>query len=585
MRQSNPKILAQMGLFLGAAVLAVGCGGSSTTTTSNTINPNDAALTFNAANSQPTTLNVTVDGTAMTVTRYKVCYAAKPITGAAMQPLLGPPIDITGDLYSAQSMYIYVPAAVVNDQKAPIYLRVDNSGWHSQPLAALTKMVVDGGAYVSTDDLDSVGAALKAGYVIVQAGTRSRGFIAADNTLAGKAPAPVVDTKAVIRYLRLNDGVMPGSAERIVLNGTSGGGGLTSVVSASGNNAEYYPLLAEIGAAGIVGSGTSATSTIKDDVFAAVAYCPINNFANADAGYEWEYNAVRSASNTGLVNGVAYGATGDGQATASAAIATYFAPYLNGLKLRIDDEGTLLTSSNMPGVIVGLVKEELERKIAAGIAMPGSGSFFSNLGQHAGNAGTVANNWLTVSGTGYSAEVTGLDYTNFQAFKAAATKLKNVVAFDSTGVSTASTAMGQGESDMFGKASQPYCNYIEWTWNHNDDPLSNGIGLADSGKTWAQFLTTADGVNVAKQLKMISAVDYLTTAGSTVTPHWYIRHGMIDRDTAQAMQVLLYYAVKNNQSVKDVSFKFPYMTGHSGNYDVQEVAAWIAKTVHDNPLP
>jgi hypothetical protein len=64
------------------------------------------------------------------------------------------------------------------------------------------------------------------------------------------------------------DTVMPGSAERIVITGTSGGGGLSVAVAASGNSPDYYPYLAEIGAAGIDANGKSS---IRDDVFATVA--------------------------------------------------------------------------------------------------------------------------------------------------------------------------------------------------------------------------------------------------------------------------------------------------------------------------
>lgn len=588
MRKPKAPILAQLGLLLGTSLFIVGCGGSSSDTPAPPVNLNDAALKFVPANAAPNTLTVTVDGEEMSVTRYKVCYVAKPIEALPLQPNLGPPVDLTGDLYSAQSMYVYVPETVASSQTAPIYLRVNNSGWHSQPLAAQTPMIVDGGEYDSTADADpsgqgapstaSMGAALKAGYVIVQAGTRSRGFTAADSTLAGKAPAPAVDTKAAIRYLRLNDSIMPGSAERIILTGTSGGGGLTSVVAASGNSADYYPYLAEIGAAGIMTSGAAHTSTLKDDVFAAVAYCPINNFANVDAGYEWQFNAARNSSNTGSIGGVAYGAEGDRQSEASDAIKEDFAPYLNGLKLKIDEEGTLLTASNMPGVITNLMKEEIERQIAAGVTMPVNG-----VGTFTANGATLTNDWLTTVGTGYSAEVTDLDYTKFVSFVAASKALKYVVAFDSTGVTGASVAMGQGESNMFGTATQPYCNYIKWTWENNN-LAEDGIGQDDTGYTWAQFLTRSEGANIAEQLKLISAVDYLTASGTTVTPHWYVRHGMVDRDTGFAMQALLYYAIKNNPSVQDVSFKFPYMTGHAGNYDVQEAFAWIDKRVKENPL-
>ena len=35
--------------------------------------------------------------------------------------------------------------------------------------------------------------------------------------------------------------------------------------------------------------------------------------------------------------------------------------------------------------------------------------------------------------------------------------------------------------------------------------------------------------------------------------------------------------------LKDVSFKLPYLVGHSGNYDVQEAFAWIKAKLDANP--
>ncbi|GAA3503294.1 hypothetical protein GCM10019016_104040 [Streptomyces prasinosporus] len=54
----------------------------------------------------------------------------------------------------------------------------------------------------------------------------------------------------------------------IVVNGTSGGGALASILGASGNSGEYTPYLAAIGAAGI---GAKGRSTPRDDVFAVNA--------------------------------------------------------------------------------------------------------------------------------------------------------------------------------------------------------------------------------------------------------------------------------------------------------------------------
>ena len=55
--------------------------------------------------------------------------------------------------------------------------------------------------------------------------SRSRGATApagvyTDGIYQGKAPAAIVDAKSAVRYLRLNDSLMPGNASRIVVNGT-----------------------------------------------------------------------------------------------------------------------------------------------------------------------------------------------------------------------------------------------------------------------------------------------------------------------------------------------------------------------------
>ena len=92
----------------------------------------------------------------------------------------------------------------------------------------------------------------------------------------GRAPAFIVDMKAAIRCLRHNADLIPGNPERIITNGTSAGGALSALTGASGNAPEYQSYLDEIGAA-----------RERDDVFAAICYCPIHNLENADSAYEW----------------------------------------------------------------------------------------------------------------------------------------------------------------------------------------------------------------------------------------------------------------------------------------------------------
>ena len=83
-------------------------------------------------------------------------------------------------------------------------------------------------------------------------------------------------------------------------------------------------------------------------------------------------------------------------------------------------------------------------------------------------------------------------------------------------------------------------------------------------------------------MRLINPLTYLNTAADTA-PHWYVRHGMIDRDTAFSMQLLLQQAIRNDPSVKTLDFKLNYLTGHSGNYDVQEAFAWIRSRLDANP--
>jgi hypothetical protein len=311
-------------LAAAAALVCTACGGGGDSAPAAT-DTEDTALRFDAT--RYTTVNVTVDGTAMAVRQYRIVYVAKPI-----KALLTQGNNTLTDPYVYQTMIVSVPESKLSDQRTALYFAVNNSGWMA---SAVSTTVTEGRAFVSTAETDNIGAALKAGYVVINVGTRSRGIVGEDGRWMGKAPAPVVDAKAAIRYLRLNDALMPGSAERIVINGTSGGGGLTSAVAASGNSADYLPYLDEIGAAGISGTGATAASTIKDDVFAAVAYCPINNLGNADLGYEYEYNAVRTDSNTGALGGIAY--TAGLQPAASTAIAAKFAAYVTSLNLTAEN--------------------------------------------------------------------------------------------------------------------------------------------------------------------------------------------------------------------------------------------------------
>ena len=93
--------------------------------------------------------------------------------------------------------------------------------------------------------------ALSRGYVVASAGARGRSLQNGQGVYTGKAPAGLVDLKAAIKYLKYNSEVIPGNMNRIISNGTSAGGAMSTLLGASGNSEDYLPYLLELGAAQI----------------------------------------------------------------------------------------------------------------------------------------------------------------------------------------------------------------------------------------------------------------------------------------------------------------------------------------------
>ena len=521
----------------------------------------DAALTLDPA--AFTSVTVTLDGAPVVLRRYEAVYAGKPVAMATEQPAraMGPggtanatETQTLADLLAYQRLVVFVPETATDT--SAIILNVNNSGWFA---SELRPGIEDGGTYVSDSDTDKAGAALAAGYVYVDIGSRGRGIVAADGTLPGKAPAAVVDAKAAIRWLRLNDAALPGSAERIVITGTSGGGGLSTAVASSGNSADFLPYLAEIGAAGVAADGTSS---LADDVFAVIAYCPITDLGNADMAYEWLYQGIRSAENTAQQD------WGDLAQTASADLAAAYPAYLAGLGLTLAD-GTPLTADTMKAAIAAEVSREVERHVAGGGTVPAMGEMFQITLRHRGEETLIElpNTWVTVD----SGKVTALDVDAYLAFVAQTSALKNVPAFDRT-ANTGNQGVN-GENSLFGAPDQPYANFSAFGWDHNDVP-GDGSGADDTGMDWATW-TAGEGSALLAQTRLINPMAYLGT-DAKAAPHWYVRHGMIDRDTSFAVEVALANAARMDGDVQSVDFRLPWMTPHSGNYDVQEAYGWLA---------
>ena len=506
-------------------------------------------------------LTVKVDGKEMKVTEYIDVYLPEPSI-------------------SDQRISVYVPEGATAE--SPIILCVNNSGWIANSWASRTKVANDDpeevAEYSSNDDNDKVGAILSRNCVLVSYGGRSRNQEAVDGKYDGHAPGIVADTKAVIRYLRNNADTLPaGDAEKIVITGTSGGGALSAVIGASGNSTDYFESLYEIGAAGIEKQDDGTyTSTINDDVFGVIAYCPITDLGNACAAYEWTYKDTRAA-----LEGVNFETDPDKEeniwynqedhtvdSKTSELLAGYYEDYVDQLGLKLDD-GTPLTSDNLKDTIIDLMEDEIETSIEEyGVdTMEKDMEVISTNGKDAN--GPL--DWVTFGDDGSFT----YDYEKHLTYVASNTKLKVVSAFSNAGLGYGPT----NEDSLFGSKDVEYCAFNPYSWD-NDTVEGNGCGLDDTGLTWDEYMETEEGQALAKQIRMTNAVAYLNDkedndASGVKAPNWYVRHGMNDRDTSFALETVLRYSITNNSDIQNANFKFAWLQPHKGDYDVTEAYAWL----------
>ena len=439
-----------------------------------------------------------------------------------------------------QFLNVYVPAGAT--QQTPILLRTYVGGYMAsaagQPQAG-----------------DATGRALKEGYVVVIPGSRGRNstIVASKNdkkkgikkgqtVYTGRAPAAILDLKAAIRYLRHFDDVIPGDAEKIITDGTSAGGAMSSLMGATGNNPAYEPMLKAMGAA-----------DERDDVFASVCYCPIIDLDHADMAYEWLYNGTdsRQQGNADVL-------------AVSNELKALFPAYLASLNLHTPD-GTLLTADNY----LDYIKSELIRSAQmaknAGAVIPDSlGFVFSeeaSFGAPPINGGMRQGDMqphgvhspMRMPGGGFGKKageyIIDLDMDKYLNYVVSTQPLKTAPAFDTQGV------VGQrasGENEEFG------------------DSKGNSVNFTDYSAAKTGAAVTSE---VAANVVLLNPMNFIGDGVTDVAPHWYIRHGARDRDTAFPVPINL--ALKLQNAGKDVNFLLAWNRPHSGDYALDDLFQWI----------
>ena len=144
-----------------------------------------------------------------------------------------------------------------------------------------------------------------------------------------------------------------------------------------------------------------------------------------------------------------------------------------------------------------------------------------------------------------------LDMQKYLNYVVSTQALKSVPAFDSQieGVNNAS-----GENEEFGNETGSSVNFTDYTAQKNNAILTDAI---------------------RQNVRLMNPMSFIGDDKTSVAPHWYIRHGARDRDTA--FPVPLNFATKLQNAGKDVNFLLAWNRPHSGDYALDDLFEWMNK--------
>ena len=440
---------------------------------------------------------------------------------------------------------------------------------------------------------DGIASYTQAGMIYLQPGIRGR-----DNTtdsqgqeVVGGAPWGVTDLKAAIRYVRYNKDLLPGDTDKIVSFGHSGGGAQSAILGASGDSTLYNPYLEVLGAAMKDKEG----NPISDAPYGTMTWSPITSLDYADAAYEWNLGQFAD-SNTR--------AEGTFTQALSQDLAKEYANYINQLGLKHEGQALTLaessegiyTQGSYATYLEGVVNQSLNNFLAdtsfpytSDGAGPGGSTesvtyetaqaYIDNL-----NAETQ---WVTYDAATNTAKISSLaDFAKYVK-----TASKSVPAFDALDRSLA-------ENAVFGVAEANELHFDQLVARL----LKNNQVKYESLTDWnSQYVTDFEsdlaktdslGKTIAERQDLYNPMFYLTSAysgyqTSKPAPHWRIRSGLSQGDTALTVETNLALALENqaNGAVKSVDFATVWgqgnttaeRTGHASTNFIQWVQEIVAQ--------
>ena len=440
---------------------------------------------------------------------------------------------------------------------------------------------------------DGIASYTQAGMIYLQPGIRGR-----DNTtdsqgqeVVGGAPWGVTDLKAAIRYVRYNKDVLPGDTDKIVSFGHSGGGAQSAILGASGDSTLYNPYLEALGAAMKDKEG----NPISDAPYGTMTWSPITSLDYADAAYEWNLGQFADSNRR---------AEGTFTQALSQDLAKEYANYLNQLGLKHEGQALTLAESSQGIYTQGSYATYLEGVVNQSLNNFLADTSFPYTSDGAGSGGSTESvtyetaqayidslnaetQWVTYDAAANRAKISSLaDFAKYVK-----TASKSVPAFDALDRSLA-------ENAVFGVADANELHFDQLVARL----LKNNQAKYESLTDWnSQYVTDFEsdlaktdslGKTIAERQDLYNPMFYLTSAysgyqTSKPAPHWRIRSGLSQGDTALTVETNLALALENqaNGAVKSVDFATVWgqgnttaeRTGHASANFIQWVQEIVAK--------
>lgn len=440
---------------------------------------------------------------------------------------------------------------------------------------------------------DGIASYTQAGMIYLQPGIRGR-----DNTtdsqgqeVVGGAPWGVTDLKAAIRYVRYNKDLLPGDTDKIVSFGHSGGGAQSAILGASGDSTLYNPYLEALGAAMKDKEG----NPISDAPYGTMTWSPITSLDYADAAYEWNLGQFAD-SNTR--------AEGTFTQALSQDLAKEYANYINQLGLKHEGQALTLTESSQGIYTQGSYATYLEGVVNQSLNNFLDDTSFPYTSDGAGPGGSTESvtyetaqayidslnaetQWVTYDAAANRAKISSLaDFAKYVK-----TASKSVPAFDDL-------SRSQAENAVFGVAEENELHFDQLVARL----LKNNQAKYESLTDWnSQYVTDFEsdlaktdslGKTIAERQDLYNPMFYLTSAysgyqTSKPAPHWRIRSGLSQGDTALTVETNLALALENqaNGAVKSVDFATVWgqgnttaeRTGHASANFIQWVQEIVAQ--------